>query len=69
MPKKNITYTEAITEIEEIINKIEQDELDVDQLTERVKRVAYLLKICKSKLHETEEEVENILKDMDNKNN
>lgn len=69
MPKKNISYTEAITEIEDIISKIEQDELDVDQLTERVKRVACLLKICKSKLHETEEEVENILKDMDDKNN
>lgn len=69
MPKKNISYTEAITEIEEIINKIEQDELDVDQLTDRVKRVAALLKICKSKLHETEEEVENILKDMDDKDN
>ncbi|MRT91382.1 exodeoxyribonuclease VII small subunit [Ancylomarina sp. 16SWW S1-10-2] len=65
MPKKKINYREAITEIEETIQAIENEELDVDQLSDKVKRVSELLKICKAKLHNTEKEVENILNEME----
>ncbi|RZT93278.1 exodeoxyribonuclease VII small subunit [Ancylomarina subtilis] len=65
MPKKKINYREAITEIEETIQAIENEELDVDQLSDKVKRVSELLKICKEKLHNTEKEVENILNEME----
>ena len=65
MPKKKINYREAITEIEETIQAIENEELDVDQLSNKVKRVSELLKICKEKLHNTEKEVENILNEME----
>ncbi|OFX26228.1 MAG: exodeoxyribonuclease VII small subunit [Bacteroidetes bacterium GWA2_31_9] len=67
MSKKATTYTEAFSEIEEIIEKIENDELDIDDLAEKVKRVSLLIKICKEKLYSTEKEVENILKQMDEK--
>ncbi len=63
--KKQIKYGEAVEEIESILNKIENEELDVDDLTAKVKRVSKLLAICKEKLHSTEEEVEKILKDID----
>ena len=62
MTKKKISYKDAIEEIEEILLQIENEELDVDDLSEKVKRVSSLIKICKDKLHKTEEEVENILK-------
>ena len=65
MPKKKINYREAITEIEATIQAIENEELDVDQLSDKVKRVSELLKICKAKLHNTEKEVENILNEME----
>ena len=65
MAKKKINYREAITEIEEIIEKIENEELDVDELSDKVKRVSELLKICKGKLHNTEVEVEKILNEID----
>ncbi len=65
MAKKSITYAEAIAEIEEIVEKIEGDELDIDNLAQNVKRVAELIKFCKAKLRATEEEVERILKDFD----
>ncbi|MFT5750244.1 MAG: exodeoxyribonuclease VII small subunit [Ancylomarina sp.] len=65
MAKKKINYREAITEIEETIQAIENEELDVDQLSDKVKRVSELLKICKEKLHNTEKEVENILNEME----
>lgn len=65
MTKTKITYTEAVAEIEEILRQIEEDELDVDQLLEKVKRASLLIKICKEKLHKTEEDIEKILSDLD----
>jgi exodeoxyribonuclease VII small subunit len=61
MGKINISYAKAIKQIEEILEKIENEELDVDELTANVKKAADLLKICKSKLHDTEEEIQKIL--------
>ena len=65
MAKKKISYKEAIFEIEEILEKIENEELDVDELSEKVKRVSLLIKTCKDKLYKTETEVEKILKEME----
>ncbi|MDX9694845.1 MAG: exodeoxyribonuclease VII small subunit [Bacteroidales bacterium] len=65
MSKKSLTYKEAISEIEEILQKIEDEELDVDDLSAKVKQVSTLIAFCKKKLHETEKEVENILKDIE----
>jgi exodeoxyribonuclease VII small subunit len=61
MEKKEITYKAAVAEIELILGKIEEGELDVDELTENVKRVTKLLNICKEKLQKTETEVNKIL--------
>jgi exodeoxyribonuclease VII small subunit len=65
MTTKKISYNEAMTEIEEILEKIENEELDVDELAEKVKRVSVLLKICKDKLHKTNQQVEQVLKEME----
>jgi exodeoxyribonuclease VII small subunit len=62
---KKITYQEALDEISEILAKIESNELDIDELAEKVKRVSFLLKYCKDKLQKTNEEVEKILSDME----
>lgn len=65
MNKKNLSYKEAITEIDEILSQLENNELDVDELSEKVKRVSRLVTLCKEKLHNTEQEVDKILKEMD----
>jgi exodeoxyribonuclease VII small subunit len=65
MNQKKLTYRDAVAEIDEILEKIEQEELDVDELSEKVKRVSVLIRFCKEKLHKTGEEVENILKEME----
>jgi len=65
MATKRVTYNEAISEIEEILEKIENEELDVDELAEKVKRVSLLLKTCKDKLLKTNEQVEQILNEME----
>lgn len=66
MEENKLNYKEAMAEIEGIVAKLEDNQLDVDELSGRVKRVSELIAFCKSKLHETEEEVEKILKSIDN---
>jgi exodeoxyribonuclease VII small subunit len=58
---KEPTYNEAISEIEEILQKIETGELDVDELTDKVKRVAFLLETCRKKLKKTESEIQKVM--------
>jgi exodeoxyribonuclease VII small subunit len=65
MAAKKVSYNEAMAEVEEILEKIENEELDVDELAEKVKRVSVLLKMCKDKLHKTNEQVEQVLKEME----
>ncbi len=61
---KKITYTEAIQELESLVERIENEETNIDQLSEKVKRASELIRICKDKLQSTEEEVNKILKDI-----
>jgi len=63
MKTKALTYNEAITEIESILEKIENGEPDVDELATLVKRAGYLIKLCRSKLHSAEKEIDTILKE------
>ena len=65
MTKKKLTYSEAVEEIEDILSKIENEELDVDELSDQVKRVSSLIKLCKEKLFKTQKEVEQILEEID----
>jgi exodeoxyribonuclease VII small subunit len=59
--EKKISYTEAIEELETIVTEIEQGEITIDTLSEKVKRASELIRICKEKLSSTEEDVNKIL--------
>ena len=61
----NPNYTEAFEELQTIVNEIENGEISVDELSVKVKRAAELIKICKLKLTTTEENVNQILKDLE----
>lgn len=65
MANKKINYSEAYNELTNILSKIESGELDVDDLAKHVKKASELLKICKTKLYDTETEIEKILEDID----
>ena len=62
--KQKISYTEAFSELENIVNEIEQGEISVDKLSEKVKRASLLVKVCKDKLTSTEEDVNRILEEL-----
>ena len=59
-------YAQAFEELQQIVSEIEEGQISVDELSEKVKRAAYLINICKAKLSSTEEDVSKILKDLDN---
>jgi exodeoxyribonuclease VII small subunit len=63
MSVNSIKYNAAIREIEEILRQIENEELDVDDLSTKVKRAYFLLHLCKEKLHSTEKDIEKIMND------
>ncbi|WP_029035886.1 exodeoxyribonuclease VII small subunit [Salinimicrobium xinjiangense] len=60
-----ITYTEAFEELQQIVRELENAEISIDELDTRVKRASTLLKICKEKLHKTEQNVLETLKSLD----
>lgn len=59
--KKNIKYEEAISELERIVKQMENNELDIDSLSEQLKRAQELIAFCKNKLTKTNEEIQDIL--------
>ena len=61
------TYTEAFEELQKIVSEIEEGQISVDELSAKVKRAAFLIKICKNKLSSTEEDVNKILKELESK--
>ena len=62
---EEINYTEAFQELQTIVADIEEGEISVDERSIKVKRAAELIKVCKNKLTSTEEDVNQILKDLE----
>ena len=58
-----ITYSQAQKELEEILKKIESGNIEVDELSEMVKRACFLIKLCNAKLKETDAEIKKILEE------
>lgn len=61
MAKKELTYEEAMTRIEEILGRIQREEVTVDSLAAEIKRATELIAVCKARLLKTESEVDKIL--------
>lgn len=60
-PDNNLTYTEAYKELQEIIRQMENADITVDELSEKIERASFLISICKDKLLRTEEEINKIM--------
>ena len=63
---ENTTYTAAFEELQQIVRDMEDGEITVDELAIKVNRAAELIKVCKQKLVSTEEDVNQILKELEN---
>ena len=60
---ENMKYEAAMAELQSIVRKMENDELDIDQIAEQLKRAQELIKLCKDKLTKTDGEIKKILTD------
>jgi exodeoxyribonuclease VII small subunit len=58
-----MSYREATQELEDILRAIESDSVDVDELTQKVKRAALLIKFCKEKLRSAENAIDQVFKE------
>ena len=59
--KKNFKYEEAVEQLEQIVRKMENDELDIDSLTDELRKAQELIKLCKAKLTSTDAEIKKML--------
>jgi exodeoxyribonuclease VII small subunit len=59
--EKNLTYDEAYAKLEAILQKIESNELGVDELLEQIKEATILIDYCKSRLKTIDEEVSKLI--------
>ena len=60
-----IAYSDALAELERILQSLESDRVDVDTLAERVERAAELIRLCRSRLGAARDQVEAIVADLD----
>ncbi|HBK28612.1 MAG TPA: exodeoxyribonuclease VII small subunit [Parabacteroides sp.] len=65
MAKKTESYQEAVDKLRLIVNEIENGNLDVDLLSEKVREATRLIKLCKEKLYKVDEEVKKVLEELD----
>ena len=57
---EELKYEEALSQLETIVRKMEQNEYDIDELAAQLKAAQRLIKFCKDKLTKTEEELQKI---------
>ncbi|MDR1556601.1 MAG: exodeoxyribonuclease VII small subunit [Tannerellaceae bacterium] len=65
MANNEETYNEAVGKLRRIVADIENAELDVDILSEKVKEATRLIKLCKEKLFKVDEEVKKVLEELE----
>lgn len=63
--KEKLTYTSAVKELEEIVQKLQRPDCEIDQLCQLTERSVKLLAFCKDKLTKTDTELVKLLEQID----
>ena len=61
MAAKKQTYEQAMKRLEEIVSRIDSNELDIDSLGVNLKEAQELIKFCRGKLYKADEEIKKML--------
>ena len=61
MVRKDLKYEEAVATLEQIVARMENNELDLDTMSEELKKAKQLIKLCKDKLTKTDQEIRKLL--------
>lgn len=65
MSKKSETYAQAYAEVQKILEGLDQGDIDVDELSDKVKRAAELIDFCQKRLRETELQVKRVMEKLE----
>lgn len=62
MPKKNeLTYEEALSRLETLVQKMERGELPIDRMAKELAEAQSLIAMCRKQLIAADEEIQKIL--------
>ena len=59
-----MTYAQAMERLEAIMNDVQGGKMDIDGLTDVLKEADEIIKFCKNKLYEVDEEVKTVLRNI-----
>lgn len=65
MGKKEVKYSQAVDELNQILADLEAERIDVDQVSTKVKKAVELIKLCRERIENTEMEVKTIVKEFE----
>lgn len=60
MPKLKKTYSEALDELDQLLQKLEKNEVPLEELTNIVKQATELIQFCQKQLLETDTEIQKL---------
>ncbi len=63
MATKKETYSDAMQRLEQIVNQIGNNELDIDELENKLKEAQKLIKFCRGKLYKTDIEIKKMFEE------
>lgn len=63
MAKEQLNYESAMAELQQIVQQLQEQAVNMDELSEQVKRSAELLAFCREKLRATEMETQALFKE------
>lgn len=61
----DIGYADAMTELDTILSELDDDNIDIDVLSERVERAAHLIAVCRGRIHTAQQRVHDIVENME----
>lgn len=65
MKRKELKYSEAIKELNQILDDLQSERIEVDEVSSKVKRAVELIKMCREKIQMTELEVKKVIKEFE----
>ena len=65
MSDESIGYSEAVAELEQILEQLERPDVDVDVLARQVQRAAELIRMCRARIASARIEVETVVTQLD----
>ena len=63
MAKKKETYSQVMARLETIVRQVDSNELEVDELVEKIKEANEIIAFCSEKLKKADMEIEKMLAD------